>query len=974
MLKEYGVRVLGTTVNTIIATEDREIFSDKLNEIGECIAPSIAAVSTDAAVAAAKKLGYPVIVRSAFSLGGLGSGFAHDDEQLRSICSKAFSKVNQVLVEQSIKGWKEVEYEVVRDQYDNCVTVCNMENFDPLGIHTGDSIVVAPSQTLSDADYHLLRMASMRVARHLGIIGECNVQFALHADKREYVIIEVNPRLSRSSALASKATGYPLALVAAKLAIGENLADVKNEVTKTTTACFEPSLDYCVVKIPRWDIKKFNNANAVLGSGMKSVGEVMGIGRTFEESLQKAIRMVDPSNLGFEPRDYDDLLDSLTVPTEERLYAVCRALHNGQTPKEIHDLTDIDEWFLYKLKHIIEVGEAFKKYKLDTIPYDLMKEAKQAGFSDAQIGSRVDATEDEIRVIRKAMGITPVVKQIDTLAAEFPAATNYLYTTYNGTEDDVPFEQSPEDPEKIMVLGSGVYRIGSSVEFDYSSVQCLRTLTNLGKKTIMVNYNPETVSTDFDESDRLYFEELSKERVLDIHDLENPNGLIVSVGGQIPNNMALGLDGEPGVNILGTTPTNIDRAEDRDKYSSLMDSIGVDQPEWCELSSLDDAAGFCDRVGYPVLVRPSYVLSGAAMNVVHSADDLARYLLEAADVSKEHPVVISKFIQGSREIDFDAIANNGQLIAHAVSEHVEQAGVHSGDATLVLPCAELSQELQGRIVDIGQKIAGALEIKGPMNCQFIVSPDDSIKVIETNVRASRSLPFVSKVLGVNFIEAATKIWCGDDLEPIPIDAEKCPYKAVKVPQFSFPRLLGADPVLGVEMASTGEVATFGKNANEALLKSLLAATYELPKKNILVMAGDLREEFLPSCRKLVAMGYNLLATPGTASYLASNGVVVTRVPMPRKDEYTGDGHTPDVLHALRSKKIDFTFAFPKQSSLGLDPDNSEHRESYKVRRAAVDYNVPIITNFKVAQKLVESLGDVTSMEVKSYQDHIADWR
>jgi carbamoyl-phosphate synthase large subunit/carbamoyl-phosphate synthase small subunit len=968
VLKDYGVRVLGTSVDSIIATEDRDIFAQKLTEIGEPIANSVAVTTTDAAVNAAREIGYPVIVRAAFSLGGLGSGFAHDDEQLRTLCGRAFSTSEQVLIEKSLKGWKELEYEVVRDQFDNCVTVCNMENFDALGVHTGDSMVIAPSQTLSDIDYHLLRTASMRTARHLGIIGECNVQFALNPHSREYVIIEVNPRLSRSSALASKATGYPLALIAAKLAIGESLPDVRNPVTGNTTACFEPSLDYVVTKIPRWDLKKFNNADVVLGSGMKSVGEVMAIGRTWEESLQKAVRMVDPGNEGYEPQEFDDLIGALQVPTENRLYAICNAMHRGMSVDELHEHTDVDRWFLYKLKHLIDISDAMESFDLNSIPKDLMKEAKQFGFSDRQISTRVGSNESDVRAARKEMGIIPVAKQIDTLAAEFPADTNYLYMTHNGIENDVEFGESHEP---TVVLGSGVYRIGSSVEFDYSAVQCIRKLRELGRSTIMVNYNPETVSTDYDESDRLYFEELSLERVLDINDAEDPAGVIVSVGGQIPNNLALDLH-KNDVKVLGTHPDNIDQAEDRNKYSDLMDQIGVDQPAWSELADLDDAAIFCDNVGYPVLVRPSYVLSGAAMNVVRNKDDLRRYLIEAAEVSKEHPVVISKFIEGSREIELDAIAQDGQLIVHAICEHIEQAGVHSGDASLVLPPQDLEDEIRERIRVIGTEISEALKINGPMNCQFIVGPDNSIKVIETNVRASRSLPFVSKVVGTNFIDRATRIFCGEKLEVEPAAQDSVPYVGVKVPQFSFARLLGADPVLGVEMASTGEVACFGETHHEAFLKAMLASTFRLPDKNILLVLGEQKAEFLDSARRLAAMGYKLNATPETAEFLANNGVAVKRIAMPRGNNYLQDPHDPDVLHHMRNEKFDLCINFPRDSSLGKDPNTDEQRVTYQIRRGAIDYNVPLITNVKVAQFLVDSLAKVSKLEVKSFQSYQKD--
>jgi len=965
VFKHHGVRVLGTSVPTIIATEDREIFANKLLEINEKIATSVAATSSDAAVEAARKIGYPVIVRSAFSLGGLGSGFAHDEAQLRALCSRAFSQSPQVLVEKSLKGWKEVEYEVVRDQFDNCVTVCNMENFDPLGVHTGDSIVVAPSQTLSDKDYHLLRTSSMRVARHLGIIGECNVQFALDPYSRDYCIIEVNPRLSRSSALASKATGYPLAWVAAKLAIGENLADVRNLVTGETTACFEPSLDYVVTKMPRWDLAKFNNATTVLGSGMKSVGEVMAIGRSFEESFQKAARMVDSSNPGLEPREFDDVVEALTVPTEARPYAIMEAMKQGFSLDSIHKMTDIDYWFLRKLEHITKVAAELEKFDLNSMPVTLFQEAKKTGFSDAQIAARVGATADEVRSKRKEIGIVPSVKQIDTLAAEYPAQTNYLYTTYNGSEDDVEFGDGG-----TMVLGSGVYRIGSSVEFDYSAVQCVRKLREMGKKTIMVNYNPETVSTDYDESDRLYFEELSHERILDISDKEMQEGTIVSVGGQIPNTLALQLHNS-GLNILGTHPDQIDQAEDRDKYSSLMNEIGVDQPAWCALDSVEDATDFCRDVGFPVLVRPSYVLSGAAMNVVFDEQDLERYLGEAVAVSKDHPVVISKFIQGAREIDFDAVAQDGKLVCYAVSKHVEQAGVHSGDATLVLPARGLEGEVQERIIEIGGNIAEALKISGPMNCQFIVSDDGSIKVIETNVRASRSLPFVSKVLNQNFIDLATRIFVGEKVEPEPVDVSKISYTAVKVPQFSFSRLLGADPVLGVEMASTGEVACFGGSEGEAMLKAMIASTIRLPQKRVLVSTGEQKDEFLPSARLLVGMGYELYGTPKTCEHLLKNGIDCERVSLPRNHQYYDDPHDPDVLYDIRNKKYDFSFMFPRSDSLGVAPNSENQRTMYQVRRATIDYNVPLITNPKVAETFVKSLATVNELTADSFQETVA---
>jgi carbamoyl-phosphate synthase large subunit/carbamoyl-phosphate synthase small subunit len=956
---EYGVRVLGTSVESIKWAEDRDLFKEKLIEIGEKIPEMKACTSTEEAVEACNTIGYPVICRTGFSLGGLGSGFANNEEELRHLTDNAFATSDQVLVNAAIpSGWKELEYEVVRDQYDNCVTVCNMENFDPLGTHTGDSIVVAPSQTLSDHDYHLLRTASMRTARQLKIVGECNVQFAMDTESREYRIIEVNPRLSRSSALASKATGYPLAFIAAKLALGEALPDVRNPVVAGTTACFEPSLDYVVTKIPRWDLNKFNKAHTTLGSGMKSVGEVMAIGRTWEESMQKAIRMVDTANEGFEPREFSDvetkeeLIPWLEKNTEHRLYAICKAMHLGMTVDEIHDITIIDRWFLHKLKHLIDISDAMEKFELKDIPFELMKEAKQYGFSDIQISNRLGTTEIDVRTERKQMGIIPVAKQIDTLAAEFPASTNYLYMTYNGIENDLEFGTS-KDP--TVVLGSGVYRIGSSVEFDYSAVMCARKLRELGRSTIMINYNPETVSTDFDESDRLYFEELSLERVLDIHDAEQPVGVVVSVGGQVANNLALDLH-KNGVHCLGTHPDMIDSAEDRQKYSDLMDSIGVDQPAWSTLSTMDEAAAFCDEVGYPVLVRPSYVLSGAAMKVIRDPDDLVGFLSAAAEVSKDKPVVVSKFIEGSLEIELDAIAQDGRMVVHAIAEHIEQAGVHSGDATLVLPPQDLPMRIQDRIRVIGDKIATALEIQGPMNCQFIVSPDDSIKVIETNVRASRSLPFVSKVVNQNFIDRATRIFCGEKLEVEPPAQDTLPYVAVKAPQFSFARILGADPVLSVEMSSTGEVACFADTHHEAFLKAMLATQFRLPGKNILLELGDQKEEFLESAKSLVKLGYNLHATDESATFLSNQGVPVSHI------------SPSEIIESIEEKgNLDLFIEFCPPPAVA-SAETPEAQLAYKIRRTAVDQNVPLVSNLQVANFLTEALGTTTKMEVKSYQE------
>jgi carbamoyl-phosphate synthase large subunit len=942
VLREYGVRVLGTTIDTVIATEDRGIFAEKLLEIGEKIAKSTACTTVEECVEHGERLGYPVIARAAFSLGGLGSGFVHNSDEMRRMAAVAFATSPQLLIEKSLKGWKEVEYEVVRDEFDNCVTVCNMENFDPMGTHTGDSIVIAPSQTLCDKDYHMLRSSAMRVARHLGIVGECNVQFGLDTKTREYVVIEVNPRLSRSSALASKATGYPLAWVAGNLALGKQLADVTNSVTGTTTACFEPSLDYLVCKVPRWDMKKFRNCDTVLGSGMKSVGEVMGIGRTFEEAFQKGIRMVDSSNQGFEPVEQDDLEYRLRVNTQERPFAIAEAMRQGWSAEKIAVVSQIDVWWLKKLEHIKIIQDELSKFTLDTIPRELMKEAKEAGLSDKQIAKRCNSKEDQVRLVRKAMGVIPCVKQIDTLAAEFPAMTNYLYTTYGGTEDDVEFTPGSAD----MVLGSGVYRIGSSVEFDYSAVQCIRRLRELGKKTIMVNYNPETVSTDFDESDRLYFEELSLERVLDIIDKEQPEGIVVSVGGQIPNTLALDLH-KNGAPIMGTSAINIDNAEDRAKYSDLMDSIGVDQPSWQHLKSYEEAEKFSATVGYPVLVRPSYVLSGAAMKVVRSQKDLRGFLANAVAVSDEHPVVISKFIENSLEIECDAVAQRGEIKMYAIAEHIEQAGVHSGDASLVFPTKKLKPSIKERILEISNKIAKVLDISGPMNSQFIVNPaDDSIKVIETNVRASRSVPFVSKVLGINFIAHATDIFNGIEVPVIDCDDTKLPYVGVKVPQFSYARLRGADPVLGVEMASTGEVACFGNNEHEAFLKSMLGSTFRLPKKNIFLMGGSHKEEILASMKSLAVNNYEIFADKDTAQFLQSNGVGANIVKNPEE--------------TLKSRNMDL--------ALILNDHDADQDQLYQIRCAAVNFNTPIITNLQVGQMLAKSLDKATKLHVESYQE------
>nr|KAJ3422662.1 hypothetical protein HK105_007093 [Polyrhizophydium stewartii] len=959
---ELGVKVLGTPINTIELTEDRELFAQSLATIGEKCAKSSPATTTEEAVAAANEIGYPLIIRAAFALGGLGSGFAENEQQLRELCAKAFAMSPQVLVERSMKGWKEIEYEVVRDAYDNCITVCNMENFDPLGIHTGDSIVVAPSQTLSDEDYMMLRRTAVNVIRHLGVVGECNIQYALNPESKEYCIIEVNARLSRSSALASKATGYPLAFVAAKLGLGIPLTEVKNNVTKKTIACFEPSLDYCVVKIPRWDLKKFSRVSTKISSAMKSVGEVMAVGRNFEETIQKAIRAVEYSFTGFAENDYVDaesIEEELKNPSDQRLFAIANALHRGFTVDRVWELTRIDKWFLNKLQKIVQLDKDLTKFTPATLPDDHLRYAKQIGFSDRQIAKAISTTELGVRKIRKERGITPFVKQIDTVAAEFPCYTNYLYTTYNASEHDVTF-----DDKGIMVLGSGVYRIGSSVEFDWCAVRCIRTLRSLGHKTIMVNYNPETVSTDYDEADRLYFETLTLERVLDIYDLETASGVVVCMGGQSPNNIALSLHRE-NVKILGTSPEMIDSAENRYKFSRMCDKIGVDQPEWKELTSIDEAASFCEKVGYPVLVRPSYVLSGAAMNVVYSQADLKSYLDMAVRVSREYPVVISKFIEEAKEIEMDAVALDGKLVMHVITEHVENAGVHSGDATLVLPPQDLDPETVRKIEIATQKIASALNVTGPCNIQFIAK-NNEIKVIECNVRASRSFPFVSKVLGVDLVELATKAMLDVEFEPYPAVDKRPDHVAVKVPQFSFSRLAGADPILGVEMASTGEVACFGKDKYEAYLKALIATGFVLPKKNVLISIGSFKEkqEFLPSVLKLHELGYNLFATAGTADFMSEYNIPVkylealeddTNVPQ-QKLEYSLTQH-------LANNLIDLYINLPSKNRFRRPA--SYMSRGYRSRRMAVDFAVPLITNIKCAKLFVEALARGTEFEISA---------
>ena len=951
ILDKYGVKVLGTPVDTIIATEDRELFVDKLNEISVKTISSRAVESIEAAASAADALGYPVIIRAAYALGGLGSGFCDNREELVKLCEKAFSFSPQVLVEKSLKGWKEIEYEVVRDRYDNCITVCNMENFDPLGIHTGESIVVAPSQTLSNDDYHMLRELSIRIIRHLGIIGECNVQYALDPESRDYRVIEVNARLSRSSALASKATGYPLAFVAAKLGLGYALHEVSNSVTGTTCAFFEPALDYCVCKIPRWDLGKFHGVSRLLGSSMKSVGEVMAIGRTFEEAIQKGLRMIGQGMHGFcENKELviDDIDVALREPTDRRIFVLSKALRQGYTVDSIHELTKIDKWFLYRLKGIIDTSEALAKYDtVEKVPDALLLKAKKQGFSDFQVARAImgmseddmEAASMAIRKNRLSRGIRPYVKQIDTLAAEFPAKTNYLYLTYHGIEDDVRYEAHDRS---VIVLGSGAYRIGSSVEFDWCGVNALHTIRRAGYSSVMINYNPETVSTDSDMSDRLYFDELTFERVLDIIELEQPHGVIVSTGGQIPNNLAVRLDAA-GVPILGTSAQSIDNAEDRHKFSATMDGIGVDQPAWRELTSLEDIEEFVEEVGYPVLVRPSYVLSGAAMNVCSNQGELVRFLKLAANVSQKHPVVVSQFIEHAKEIEMDAVADKGEIVAYAISEHIEFAGVHSGDATIQFPAQKLYVETVRRIKRISRQIAEALSISGPFNIQFLAR-DNDIKVIECNLRASRSFPFVSKVLNINFIELATRIMLGLPYERPNKSAFDLDYVGIKASQFSFNRLQQADPVLGVDMTSTGEVGCLGDDTDEAVLKAMLSVGYTIPKRSILISSGGYRQkvDLLEPCRLLAERGYKLYATDGTHKFLQDNGIPSIHVFWPDEEG------NPQALKMLHEREIDMVVNINKNLSQG------ELTNGYRLRRTAIDLNIPLITNARLAAAFINA--------------------
>ena len=952
ILEKYNVKVLGTPVQAIMDTEDRELFVKKLDEINVQTIKSHPAENMEEARRAAHELGYPLIVRAAYALGGLGSGFCDNDEQLEELCAKAFSFSPQVLVEKSLKGWKEIEYEVVRDKYDNCITVCNMENFDPLGIHTGESIVVAPSQTLSNKDYYFLRELSIRIVRHIGIVGECNVQYAYDPNAMDYRVIEVNARLSRSSALASKATGYPLAFVAAKLGLGYGLFDLKNSVTKTTPAFFEPALDYIVCKIPRWDLSKFHGVSRKIGSSMKSVGEVMAVGRSFEEAIQKGLRMIGQGahgyvgNKEFQVANVDE---ALREPTDRRIFVISKAMRAGYTVDQIHELTKIDKWFLDRLQNIVSTYNEMNEYDtLESMPLDLLRQAKCQGFSDFQIQRAVfkdkgnlKDNQDVVRAFRKSHGIVPVVKQIDTLAAEFPAATNYLYLTYNGTYNDIQYEN---DKKSVVVLGSGAYRIGSSVEFDWCSVNCIDTIRKEGYRGVLLNYNPETVSTDYDKCDRLYFDELTFERVMDVIELETPHGVVVSVGGQIPNNLALRLD-KCGVPILGTKACNIDKAEDRNKFSSIVDALGVDQPEWSELTTMDDVDKFISKVGFPVLVRPSYVLSGAAMNVCYDEEQLTHFLSLASAVSQEHPVVISKFMDRCKEIEFDAVADEGEILAYAISEHIEYAGVHSGDATIQFPPQKLYVETVRRVKRVGRQIAKELHINGPFNIQFMAR-DNDILVIECNLRASRSFPFVSKVLKINLIELATRVMLGLPVEKPSKNLFDLDYVGIKASQFSFNRLQKADPVLGVEMSSTGEVGCLGDDTSQALLKSMLSVGQRIPAKNILLSTGSAKQkvDMLDAAHMLVEHGYKLFATGGTSKFLTENGIENTRVLWPSEEAEGGDA--PKALEMLHNHEIDMVVNIPKNLT------SSELSNGYKIRRAAIDLNVPLITNSRLASAFI----------------------
>lgn len=969
VLEKYNVKVLGTPVEAIMNTEDRELFIQQLDEIDVKTIKSEAVDNIDDAIRAAREVGYPVIVRAAYALGGLGSGFCDNEEELTSLVEKALSFSPQVLVEKSLKGWKEIEYEVVRDRYDNCITVCNMENFDPLGIHTGESIVVAPSQTLNNADYHKLRALAIKIIRHIGIVGECNVQYAYDPSSMDYRVIEVNARLSRSSALASKATGYPLAFVAAKLGLGYGLFDLKNSVTKVTSAFFEPALDYIVCKIPRWDLGKFHGVNREIGSSMKSVGEVMAIGRTFEEVIQKGLRMIGQGKHGFienSPMRIANIENALKEPTDSRIFVIESAFRKGYDVDKIHELTKIDKWFLYKLRNLYQTATELESLNhIKDIPQDLLKLAKQQGFSDFQIAKAVlkqdlgngHEANLKVRALRNEYGIKPVVKQIDTLAAEYPAQTNYLYMTYNGTTHDIAYEN---DGKSVVVVGSGAYRIGSSVEFDWCSVNALLTVKREGWRSVMINYNPETVSTDYDMCDRLYFDELTFERVMDIIDLETPHGTILSTGGQIPNNLAMKLDAQ-NVKILGTQAIDIDHAEDRHKFSAMLDELGIDQPAWRELTSMDDIHSFIEDVGYPVLVRPSYVLSGAAMNVCSNDEELERFLQLAANVSKEHPVVVSAFIQNAKEIEWDSVAQDGEIKLYAISEHIEFAGVHSGDATIQFPPQKLYVETIRRIKKISSKIAKALHISGPFNIQYLAK-NNEIKVIECNLRASRSFPFVSKVSKINFIDLATKVMLGIPVEKPNSNVFDLDYVGIKASQFSFSRLQGADPVLGVDMSSTGEVGCLGESTSEALMTSMLSVGHRIPKKGVLLSTGSAKQkaDLLESAHRLHKKGYQLYATAGTHRYLNDNGIPAILVHWPSEAD-----KEPQALDLLHRKQIDFVVNIPKNLT------SNELTNGYKIRRAAVDLNVPLITNARLASAYIRAFCDLTvdDIEIKSWDEY-----
>ncbi|CDN32460.1 Carbamoyl-phosphate synthase large chain [Mucinivorans hirudinis] len=970
ILEKYNVRVLGTPVQAIMDTEDRDLFVKKLDQINVKTIKSEAVTTVEDAKRVANELGYPVIIRAAYTLGGLGSGFCDNDSEMDILAAKAFTYSPQVLVEKSLKGWKEVEYEVVRDKYDNCITVCNMENFDPLGIHTGESIVVAPSQTLTNAEYHKLREIAIRIIRHIGIVGECNVQYALDPNSEDYRVIEVNARLSRSSALASKATGYPLAFVAAKLGLGYGLHELKNSVTRTTTACFEPALDYIVCKIPRWDLGKFKGVSRELGSSMKSVGEIMAIGRNFEEAIQKGLRMIGQGMHGFVANKafaVENLDEELSKPTDKRVFVIANAFKEGYSVDRIHSLTKIDRWFLYKLQEIISLENKMASYDaIEQMPLDMLLEAKQKGFSDFQITRTVLKSKDAamqfgidtIREYRKRNGIVPVVKQIDTLAAEYPAQTNYLYLTYNGTSNDVDF---PRDDRSIVVLGSGAYRIGSSVEFDWCSVAAGNTIREQGLRSVMINYNPETVSTDYDMCDRLYFDELTLERVLDITDLEQPRGVIVSVGGQIPNNLATKLD-RAGVRLLGTSAENIDRAEDRHKFSTMCDTLSIDQPRWKELTEMDAIYKFADEVGFPLLIRPSYVLSGAAMNVVSNKEGLEKFLQLATEVSKQYPVVVSEFIENAKEIEIDAVAKDGEVLIYAISEHVEFAGVHSGDATIVFPAQRLYVETIRRIKKIARQIAKELNISGPFNMQLLAK-SNNIKVIECNLRASRSFPFVSKVLKVNFIDIATRVMLGIDPNVPSKSAFDLDYVGIKASQFSFSRLQKADPILGVEMASTGEVGCLGDDYYEALLKSMLSVGYRIPQKSVMLSTGDTKSKIqtLEAAKELQGKGYTIYATRGTAKFLAENSIASIVLAWP---DQMGNGE-PNVLEYIKERKIDLVVNIPK--NLTKDELNND----YTIRRSAIDFNVTLCTNARLANDFILAFCRTRTedLKIKSWNEY-----